>query len=90
MDAVCGGSAGGHLSSMMAVTNGIAEYEGDGGHAEFSSDVQLAILYNGEFDMWDLVEKKSLIDAMKAFFGGTPEEVPEHDSETTPTVTRNV
>ncbi|MBC8869047.1 MAG: alpha/beta hydrolase [Planctomycetes bacterium] len=79
--AVCGGSAGGHLSSMMAVTNGIAEYEGNGGHADFSSDVQLAILYNGEFDMWDLVEKKSLIDAMKAFFGGTPEEVPERYDE---------
>ncbi len=79
--AVCGGSAGGHLSSMMAVTNGIAEYEGDGGHADFCSDVQLAVLYNGEFDMWDLVEKKSLIDAMKAFFGGTPEEVPERYDE---------
>lgn len=75
--AVCGGSAGGHLSSMMAVTNGIKNYEGDGGHAEFSSDVQLAILFNGEFDMFDLLEKGSLIDAMRQFFGGTPEEAPE-------------
>jgi len=82
--AVCGGSAGGHLLSMMAVTNGIAKYEGDGGHADFSSDVQMAILYNGEFDMWDLVEKGSLIDAMKAFFGGTPEEVPERYDEASP------
>ena len=49
---------------MMAVSNGVKEYEGNGGHGKFTSDVQLAILYNGEFDMWDLVEKKSLIDAM--------------------------
>ena len=82
--AVCGGSAGGHLSAMMAVTNGIKKYEGDGGHAEFSSDVQMAILFNGEFDMWDLVEKKSLIDAMKVFFGGTPDEMPERYDEASP------
>ena len=82
--AVCGGSAGGHLSAMMAVTNGIGKYEGGGGHPEFSSDVLLAILFNGEFDMWDLVEKGSLIDAMKAFFGGTPEEIPERYDEASP------
>jgi acetyl esterase/lipase len=81
---VCGGSAGGHLSAMMAVTNGIAKYEGDGGHAGFSSDVCLAVLFNGEFDMWDLVEKKSLIDAMNVFFGGTPQQVPQRYDEASP------
>ncbi|HUT88199.1 MAG TPA: alpha/beta hydrolase [Thermoguttaceae bacterium] len=81
---VCGGSAGGHLSAMMAVTSGIEKYEGNGGHGDFPSDVRLAILYNGEFDMWDLVEKKSLIDAMKVFFGGTHEEVPERYDENSP------
>ncbi len=81
---VCGGSAGGHLSAMMAVTNGIEKYEGDGGHADLPSDVCLAILYNGEFDMWDLVEKKSLLDAMDVFFGGTPDEVPERYDENSP------
>jgi len=75
--AVCGGSAGGHLSSMMAVSNGIEKYEGDGGHGEFSSDVNLAILFNGEFDMQDLLDKGSLIGAMEAFFGGTPQQIPE-------------
>jgi acetyl esterase/lipase len=82
--AVCGGSAGGHLSAMMAVSNGVQEYEGNGGHADFSSDVQLAILFNGEFDMWDLVEKGSLIDAMKAFYGGTPDEIPRRYDEASP------
>ena len=82
--AVCGGSAGGHLSAMMAVTNDIRDYEGDGGHADFRSDVQLAILYNGEFDMWDLVKKGSLIDAMDAFFGGSSEEIPRRYDEASP------
>jgi acetyl esterase/lipase len=79
--AVIGGSAGGHLASMMATTAGVAEYEGNGGNEGFASHVNLAILVNGEFDMWDLVEKKSLIEPMRAFMGGTPEEVPERYDE---------
>ncbi len=82
--AVCGGSAGGHLSAMMAVSSGVEEYEGNGGHADFSSDVQLAILFNGEFDMWDLVEKGSLIDAMDTFFGGSSQEIPKRYDEASP------
>jgi len=94
--AVCGGSAGGHLSSMVATTAGVKEYEGSGGHKKFASHANAAILFNGEFDMWDLVDKKSLIDAMEQFMGGTPEEVPEKydelssikriDSKTAPTL----
>ncbi|MFC1713964.1 alpha/beta fold hydrolase [Candidatus Poribacteria bacterium] len=79
--AVGGGSAGGHLSSMVATTAGVAEYEGDGGNEGFSSHADLMISFNGEFDMWDLVEKRSLIDAMDKFIGGTPEEVPEKYDE---------
>ena len=82
--AVCGGSAGGHLSAMMAVTNCVDKYEGNGGHPEADSSVQMAILFNGEFDMWDLVEKRSLIDAMNAFFGGTSEEIPRRYDEASP------
>ena len=81
---VCGGSAGGHLSAMAATSNGVAKYEGNGGHADFSSDVQLAVLYNGEFDMWDLVEKGSLIDAMNAFFDGPPDKIPAVYDEASP------
>jgi acetyl esterase/lipase len=82
--AVCGGSAGGHLSAMMAVSSGVEEYEGNGGHADFSSDIQLAILFNGEFDMWDLVEKGSLMDAMDAFFGGSSQKIPKRYDEASP------
>lgn len=79
--AICGGSAGGHLSSMVATTAGVKAYEGTGGHQRFSSHANLAILFNGEFDMWDLVRKKSLIDAMTQFIGGSAEEMPDKYDE---------
>lgn len=79
--AICGGSAGGHLSSMVATTAGVKAYEGNGGNQAFPSHANAVILFNGEFDMWDLVEKKSLIDAMKQFIGGTPEQMPEKYDE---------
>lgn len=75
--AICGGSAGGHLSSMMLTTAGVAEYEGNAGHHDFSSRVNLGIIFNGEFDMWDLVDKGALIGAMEQFVGGTPKEIPK-------------
>lgn len=79
---IAGGSAGGHLSSMLSTTAGVAEYEGKSGHAGFPSHANLAVLYNGEFDMWDLVEKGSLIQAMIQFFGATHEEDPAKYDET--------
>ncbi len=79
--AIVGGSAGGHLSSMVATTAGVPEYEGTCGNPGESSHVDLAILINGEFDMWDLVEKGSLIEPMRMFMGGTPEEVPHRYDE---------
>ena len=79
--AVCGGSAGGHLSSMVATTAGVSNYEGNGGHRKFASHANAVVLFNGEFDMWDLVEKKSLIDAMRQFMGGSATEMPEKYDE---------
>jgi len=79
--AICGGSAGAHLSSMVATTAGVKGYEGNGGHQEFPSHVNAVILFNGEFDMWDLVKKKSLIEAMIQFIGDSAEEMPEKYDE---------
>ncbi|MHC4442507.1 MAG: alpha/beta hydrolase fold domain-containing protein [Planctomycetota bacterium] len=79
--AIVGGSAGGHLSSMVATTAGVPQYEGDGGNPGFPSHVNLAILFNGEFDMWDLVKKESLLGPMKQFMGGTHQEIPEKYDE---------
>ena len=79
--AVCGGSAGAHLSSMILTTAGQSEYEGHAGNEQYSSEVNLGILFNGEFDMWDLVEKGSLIEPMRQFMGGSPDDVPNRYSE---------
>jgi acetyl esterase/lipase len=74
--AVGGGSAGAHLASMMLATAGVPEYEGDGGNDGLGSQVNLGILFNGEYDMWDLLRRGSLIEAMRQFIGGTPQELP--------------
>ncbi|OHD65578.1 MAG: hypothetical protein A2096_05605 [Spirochaetes bacterium GWF1_41_5] len=79
--AVCGGSAGAHLSSMILTTAGTPEYEGSSGNDEYGSDVTLGILFNGEFDMWDLVARGSLMEPMRVFMGGTPQEVPDRYTE---------
>jgi len=79
--ALCGGSAGANLSSLVATTAGIKAYEGDGGWQKYSSKADLAILFNGEFDMWDLVRKGSLIDAMRDFLGGYSAKIPEKYDE---------
>ena len=78
---ICGGSAGGHLSSMILTTADAEAYEGEGGWQDQSSLVNLGVLFNGEFDMWDLVEKKSLTEPMRLFMDSTPEEVPERYDE---------
>ena len=81
--AVAGGSAGGHLTAMVATTKGVPEYEGEG-YNDCSSHANVAVLLNGEFDMWDLVERGSLLNAMKQFFGGTREEIPARYDEASP------
>lgn len=46
-----GGSAGGHLALMLAFTSGLAEFEGQGGHAGQSSSVQAVANYFGPTDL---------------------------------------
>jgi len=38
-----GGSAGGHLAMMLGYSAGVPELEGNGGHAKFSSAVQVVV-----------------------------------------------
>ena len=45
-----GRSAGGTLAALLAVTGGMEEFEGDGGHPECSSRIQAAVAYAGAFD----------------------------------------
>ena len=74
-------SAGGHLTALLATSNGVAELEGDGGNAEFSSDVQAAVPMGAQTDF--LSERTRTISAMKdrgkiwrQFLGGSQEDRP--------------
>jgi len=46
-----GGSAGGHLSGLLATTNGLTSFEGDGPNQEQSSSVKAAIVMAGSMDL---------------------------------------
>jgi len=48
---VVGGSAGGHLALMLAVTGGYKELEGNGGHGSESSAVRAAASVSGPTDL---------------------------------------
>jgi acetyl esterase/lipase len=48
--AAMGQSAGAHLATMLAVSGGVAELEGDGGHADQSSRIQAAVSLAGVFN----------------------------------------
>jgi acetyl esterase/lipase len=82
--AMIGGSAGAHLAALAATTDGIEQYEGDGGDQGYPSCIDLAVLLNGEFDLVDLVRKGSLIEDMKVFLGSTFQENPALYEQTSP------
>ena len=72
-------SAGGHLTALLATSSGVTELEGDGGNAEFSSDIQAAIPMGAQTDL--LSERTREISAMedrgriwRQFLGGSLEE----------------
>lgn len=71
-----GGSAGGHLSGLTAMTTGKAEFEGDGPHKEQSSAVKAAIVMAATQDVYAANKDKTTESAL-AFFGTTAAENPE-------------
>ncbi len=66
---VMGGSAGGHLSGLLAMTSGKPEFEGDGPHRDQSSAVQACIVMAATQDLVAANSAKSSPNAVK-FFGG--------------------
>jgi len=68
---IAGGSAGGHLAAMVAVTGGASRWEGTGGHGGFSSRVHAYVGFNAALDL----RAMSDVDPVVKFLGGTPEEV---------------
>jgi acetyl esterase/lipase len=65
---VMGGSAGGHLSGLLAMTDGKPEFEGDGPHKEFSSRVKACVVMAGTQD-FATAYKDHTSDGAVAFFG---------------------
>ncbi len=80
---VMGGSAGGHLTGLMAMTNGLSEYEGDGPNRDQSSAVKAAIVMAGSQDLIAANKDKSNPSAV-AFLGGTYQEKPEIYEQASP------
>lgn len=73
---VIGGSAGGHLSGLLAMTSGKPEFEGKGPYAEYPSTVSACIVMAATQDLVTANKDKSGASAV-AFFGGTYAERPE-------------
>ena len=74
-----GHSAGGHLAALLATSGGVAELDGAGGNAEFSSTIQAVVPMGGQTDfMSERNREKSASAAIwQAFLGGSQDEVPE-------------
>ncbi len=78
-----GGSAGGHLAAMLATTAHLPALEGRGGHADCSSRIGCAVLFNPAVDMAGLLNPAAL-EVTVRFMGGTSEQRPELYREASP------
>jgi acetyl esterase/lipase len=69
-----GGSAGGHLAQFLAVTSGVAAFEGAGGHPEQSSSVDCVVNVYGPSDFTKSYGKSvDAADVLPLFLGGNLE-----------------
>lgn len=81
---VTGGSAGGHLSLLVGLTDPEAKLEGESGNPDQSSRVQAVVNVFGPTDMAFCYEKSSVAWIFRLFLGGTPTEVPDRYREASP------
>lgn len=84
--AVAGSSAGGHLAGMVALSHGVLELEGTGGHEAFSSHADAAILINAALDLESRARSEVATERMLQFIGGTYKEIPEVYRRASPTL----
>lgn len=72
-----GVSAGGYLSMMLGYTERSDAFEGDGGHAQYSSKVRAVVNYAGAFDLtlhdWDPKKEPLIVD----FLGSSIDKDPD-------------
>jgi arylsulfatase A len=74
-------SAGGHLTALLAASGDVAELEGNGGNAEFSSTIQAAVPMGAQTDFLSARTKEiSAIEERgkiwRQFLGGSQEDKP--------------
>jgi acetyl esterase/lipase len=81
---VTGGSAGGHLSLLVGLTDPASGLEGDSGNPEQSSRVQAVANVFGPTDMVFCYEKSSVAWIFRLFMGGTPTEAAERYKTASP------
>ncbi len=74
--AVMGGSAGGHLAALTAMTSGKSEFEGSGPHQGTDSAVQACIVMAASQDLFEANQKLTNANA-HAFFKASCSENPE-------------
>jgi sugar lactone lactonase YvrE/acetyl esterase/lipase len=77
---VTGLSAGGHLAALLATSGGVAQLEGDGGHATHSSAVQAAMSMGAQTDLESArigeLSAKADDQFYRTFFGAPQSEIP--------------
>ena len=81
---VTGGSAGGHLSLLVGLTDPAANLEGDSGSPDQSSRVQAVVNVFGPTDMAFCDERSSVAWIFRLFMGGTPHEAAERYKAASP------
>lgn len=81
---VTGGSAGGHLSLLVGLTDPSSGLEGDSGNPEQSSRVQAVVNVFGPTDMAACYQKSSVAWVFRLFLGGTPSEAAERYKAASP------
>jgi acetyl esterase/lipase len=81
---IAGSSAGGHLATLVGVTNGVAALEGSVGDAlQTSSDVQGIVSLYGASNLVSILDQSTphglsvRVPALEAFLGGQPSAVPD-------------
>jgi xylan 1,4-beta-xylosidase len=86
--AAVGASSGGHLVALLGATNGMKEFEGDGGNASASSEVQAVVDIDGTATFVDPgnieKERKGPLDTNTRLVGATFDEKPDVWREASP------
>jgi acetyl esterase/lipase len=82
-----GGSAGGHLAALLGTTAHIRDFEGDGGNAGVSSQVQAVAAFNPAVDLvsFGKGDPGNAQNSVFAFLGATYADKPELWASATPT-----